>query len=169
MTTDGTYDVTVTSGTITKKYSVIVGSVDTTIKSNTFVTYKGGTYSATETTTTALNHNDTSNTIDATSTAVTLNGITYIGAKSNDTNNWLKFNTDATISFKVSGACTVIVYYYQGAASKASVALDGATITTSTTASSEQSTAYKYSVTEGGTVTITSTANGYIGAIEIVF
>lgn len=169
MTTDGTYDVTVTSGTITKKYSVTVGSVDTTIKSNTFVTYKGGTYSATATTTTALNHNDTSNTIDATSTAVTLNGITYTGAKSNNTNDWLKFNTGATISFKVSGACTVIVYYYQGAASKASVALDGATITTSTTASSEQSTAYKYSVTEGGTVTITSTANGYIGAIEIVF
>ena len=170
MTTDGTYDVTVTIGTITKKYSVIVGSVDTTIKSNTFVTYKGGTYSATATTTTALNHNDTSNTIDATSTAVTLNGITYTGAKSNNTNNWLQFNTGATISFKVSGACTVIVYYYQGAASKASVDLDGATITTSTTASTpSDSTAYKYSVTEGGTVTITSTANGYIGAIEIVF
>ncbi len=169
MTTDGVYDVTVTIGTISKTYSVTVGSVDTTIKSNTFVTYKGGSYSATATTTTSLNHNDKDGTMVSSTSECTYDNITYNGAVTNGGGNWLKFNTGATISFKVSGACTIKIYYYQGTVNS-TVNLDGTTIATSTTPSTaSDSTAYEYSVTAGGIVTITSTTNGYIGAIEIVF
>ena len=142
----------------------------TEIDSNTFVTYKGSTYSATGTDATTLNHNSGNSSVSSTD-AVTYDLVTYTGCKSNGTDNWLKFNEGATISFKVAAACTVKVYYYNGQPNS-TVTLDGTTVaTTTSTDGASYTTAFEYAITEAGTVTITSTSssNSYLGAIEIVF
>ncbi len=169
MTTDGEKIVTVKYGeTISTTYNVNVGTVDTSIKESTFITYKGGTYSASTGTKVSLNHNETSGT-NVTSTAeCTYDNITYSGAKSNSNNNWLTFNNGATITFTTTKACTLKIYYYEGQVNSTVKVGETEVITSTLSEGATYATAYLYKITEGGTITITSTAKGYIGAIEIV-
>ncbi len=141
----------------------------TVISTSTFITYKGSSYAATDTaTTTSLNHND--GTINKLTTAETkIDNITYTGCQSNGDDNWLTFNTGSTIKFNVSKACTLKIYYYQGTAN-ATVSFETINVTTTTSSDgATYATAYIYPIADAGDVVITSTGNGYIGAIEIIF
>ena len=141
---------------------------ETTISKSTFVNYKGGAYSAPAGYVSFNHNNETDGSIVATADEVTLDNITYIGASSNGTDNWLKFNTGATIKFKASSACTLNIYFYNGT-NNASVALDGNAVTTATETQTSPTVPYVYEITAGGEVVITATANGYLGAFEVVF
>jgi len=144
---------------------------ETRLTTNTFVNYKGGSYSATGTGATTYNHNNDASGSRIDSTAqVTIDNITYNGAKSNgnSNDNWLVFNTGNTISFKVAGACQLLIYSYQGA-NALTVTLDGTAVPTTTAAQTSQSVPYVYELSDEGVVVITATGNGYLGAFEIVY
>ncbi len=167
----GTKTVTVTYGTLTASFDVeVVDSVDNAISSTIAITYKGGSYSAAQATET-LNHNDATTSVNTTdSTSVTYNKVTYAGGvKTNGADNWLTIPNGGTISFEVSAACSVVIYFYNGS-NCVSVDLDGTTITTDSTYTDPAYTSpYTYQISEAGTVTITGNSSGYIGFIEIIF
>ena len=70
--------------------------------------------------------------------------------------SWFQFNNTTTITFDVAKPCTIQVKLYQ----------DSTAYTVNGVAADATNT---FTITEAGTVTITSTANGYIGYIYITF
>ncbi len=144
---------------------------ETKIKKNTFVNYKGASYTAINSDAVVLNHNndgDGFSRVEDTS-EVTYDNFTYKGAKTNTNDNWLAFNKDATITFVADKACKLYLKFHEGAVN-VKVTLDGVEVTTSTEASSSQDTPYVYQISAGGKVVITSTAdNTYLGCMEVEF
>lgn len=142
---------------------------DLSISKNTFVNYKGGTYHAQSTDAVALNHNnDSASKVDSTA-SITFDNFTYSGAQSNGNDNWLKFNTGATITFKAKSACKLVIYFYNGQ-NNATVTLAGTAVTTATSSEgATYATGYEYDITAGGEVVITAASNGYLGAFEVIF
>ncbi len=154
---------------------------DLTISKNTFVNYKGGSFSAQSTDAVKLNHNSDTTDANYSNTAkvedtnqVTYDNITYKGAVSNGNNGWLTFNTGATITFTAKTACTLYINFYKGN-NNVTVTLDGNTITTPTSSEGSGSEAtgnpirYEYAISAGGTVVITAASNGYLGCFEVEF
>ncbi len=141
---------------------------ETRIVKDTFVNYKGGAFS-TPAGFNAYNHNnpDGGSKIETTD-EVTLDNFTYTGAQSNGNDNWLKFNTGATIKFKVAGASSLNIYFYNGQ-NNVSVTLNGNEVTTATETQTTHAVPYVYALSGEGEVVITATANGYLGAFEVAF
>ncbi len=139
----------------------------TEIESNTFVTYKGGSYSATGTDATKLDHNSSSGSVIESTDEVTYDLFTYKGCKSNGASNWLNISAGGTITFKVADACTLKLYFYK-AQNVCTVAL-GDTALTVTTESTAEASPFEYTISAGGTITITASSAGYIGALELIF
>lgn len=133
------------------------------IKETTGFNFKGGSYSGIN-----VKNCNSAETILLDTNKTTYEMVTFEGCKSNGANNWLKFNTGATITFDVSKACKLNICFYNGQ-NNASVKLGDTEIQT-TTASTDASfsTKYQYEITEAGQITITATAAGYIGYFEIV-
>ncbi len=141
---------------------------ETRLVKNTFINYKGGSYS-TPAGFVAYNHNnpDGGSKVETTD-EVTFDNVTYAGAQSNGNDNWLKFNTGATIKFKVAGACSVNIYFYNGS-NNAEVKLNGNAVTTATETQTTHAVPYVYEISEAGEVVITAVSNGYLGAFEVAY
>ena len=85
--------------------------VDRIISENVGVTFKGSHY--TEAKTNIANIITPSEAIDATNSGVEINAFKLAGCASNGSvTNWLVFQNNATITFKVTKACTVLVGYF---------------------------------------------------------
>lgn len=141
---------------------------ETKIAKSTFFNYKGGAYSA-PAGEVVYNHNNTDGGSKLeTADEATFDNVTYNGAVSNGNDNWLKFNTGATIKFKTAGACSLKIYFYNGS-NNVSVTLNEDAVTTATETQTTHTVPYVYELTEAGEVVITATGNGYLGAFEIVY
>ena len=78
------------------------------------------------------------------------------GKLSDNGGSWFQFNDTTSISFDVAKPCTIQVKLYQ----------DSAAYTVNGVAADSTNT---FTITEAGKITITATANGYIGYIYITF
>lgn len=139
------------------------------ISTSTGITFKGTNY--TEANTGIANIITPSEVIDATGTSVYVNEFKFTNCKgnSNSTTNWLTFNSssNATIEFKVSGACKVLVGYYSAVQT---VKLDGVVVTGSTdTVANGAGDIVEYVITGAGTVTIEASSNNYLGFVGVLF
>ena len=171
--TIGEKTVTVTYGTLTTTFKVNVAeTIDNSISETMAITYKGTSYTKSKLVSAIdpLNHNSTDVVIStATGTTQTVDKIVYgNGTTANSANNWLTFAQNGTISFDVKSACTIYLYFMNGANS-ITVKLGDSEITTTTATTTEQTVGYAYAISGAGTVTITATNKTYLGAMEIVF
>lgn len=132
--------------------------------------FKGGTYSGDMVVANVIDCNNTTegSYMVSTTDPTRIENITITGAKSNGVTNWLAFNTGATITFKVSGPCTINICFYNGN-ENVEVKCGDTVVETTTAATSSQDTKYAFEITEAGSITITATANGYIGYFEVVY
>jgi hypothetical protein len=78
------------------------------------------------------------------------------GKLSDNGGSWFQFNETTSITFDVAKPCTIQVKLYQ----------DSTSYTVNGVAADSTNT---FTITEAGKITITSTANGYIGYIYITF
>ena len=142
----------------------------TNIAKNTFVNYKGGTYSAQGENAVAVNHNNEASGYKLDGTEVTYNNFTYKNVSSNGTDNWVHFDSGSTITFTAKSACTLYICFYNGS-NNATVTLNGTEVKTSTDSTgADHKTRYAYTISAGGTVTISGNSNGgYIGCLEVTF
>lgn len=169
VTAAGTLTVKATSVLDPSKYAereitVTETAVALVIEETTGFNFKEGSYSGTN-----VKNCNNSSTILLTEAETVYEKVTFTGVQSNGADNWLKFNTGATIKFNVTGACTLNICFYNGQ-NNASVTLNGNSIITSTDATgATYATKYEYPLTGEGEVIITSTANGYIGYFEVVY
>lgn len=105
--------------------------------------------------------------IDASSADVTFEEFTFSGCKSNNSvTNWLTFKNNATITFKVSGPCTLLIGYYS---KLQTVTLDDVVLNGDKDSVSSNGEIVSYEVTAAGTITITATEADYLGFIGVVF
>lgn len=148
-----------------KDVTVTAEAVILKIEETTGFNFKGGSYSGTN-----VKNCNSDATIKLTTAETVYEKVTFTGVQSNGADNWLKFNTGATIKFNVTGACTLNICFFNGQ-NNASVTLNDNPISTSTDATgATYATKYEYPLTGEGEVIITSTANGgYIGYFEVVY
>ena len=176
----GDYTVTVTynDGTTTKTSSftvTYVAAINNVISEDTMSSFKGGNYSS-------YGATIFEGTFNSTSEDVTINKITYSKIASNgQASNWITITNGASITLEVSGACALYVAYYDSTSlSRATVKLNGTTISnyrmfniSSKAEISElrsgQGDFARYKITEAGTITITFSGSGYLGAVGVLF
>ncbi len=106
--------------------------------------------------------------IDATGTTVHINEFKLTNCASNgNAANWLIFNTGASIEFKVSGACTLLVGYYSALQT---IKFNGEVVEgNKTSVSNGGGDIVEYEISGAGTVTIEATTNNYLGFVGVVF
>ena len=134
------------------------------ISETTGFNFKGGAYSGTN-----VKNCNSNDTILLDTNKTTYEKVTFEGCSSHGQNDWLNFNTGATISFNVSKACKLNICFYNGK-NNATVKLGDTEISTSTDSTdADYKTKYEYAITGEGLVTIAATSNGgYIGYFEVV-
>lgn len=137
-----------------------------TVSESKAISFKGGTYTQNVT---GVTTEATSTIVDATENyAIVFDTLRLEGCKSNNSaTNWLTITSSTVITFKVTGACKVVIYYYD-ANSVGTVAFNGETVTANNSFS-DQKTAVEYTITGAGTVTFNSSTNGYIGCIGVIY
>lgn len=138
------------------------------ISSSCGVSFKGTTYTVSNTEIANDNINYPQESIDASSSIVEINGFKLENCKSNDSaSNWLVFKNNATITFKVSGPCTLLVGYY---GKLQTVILNDTEVTgDKDSVTNGQGEIVKYVISEAGTVVITATNADYLGFVGVVF
>lgn len=94
-------------------------------------------------------------------------GLTLTGASSNG-GDWLKFNSGATASFEVAGACKITVNTYSTGFT-AKLGDETVTVSDVTTETGNGRHMYEIVLTKAGVVTLTSDASNYIGYIKVDF
>lgn len=160
---------TITRGDTTKECNPIIYAkveYETKITKDTFVNFKGGTYSKTSTAADAVSLNHNEGDILISTSEQTFDNITYKGCASNGANNWLTVAQDATIKFTTSKAATLEIYFYNGQ-NNVKVELDGTEVTTATETQTTHAVPYVYNLAAGGEVVITGVSGGYIGCFEV--
>ena len=136
------------------------------ISESTGITFKGTYY--TEAKTGIADIFTPGSAIDATNSTIQLNKMSLTNCKSNgNLDNWLTFNTGASIEFKVDKACTLLVGYYS---KLQTVKLDGEVVTgNKTSVANGTGEIVEYEISGAGTVTIEATTNNYLGFVGVVF
>lgn len=167
-TASGTYTATVTYDGKTKTYEVVVGTVDLSIKQDTAVVFKSGSYSG-----------DISNPINFGVTADSKGGFTVTGSTFTNT-SYLEFKGDDKVAFAVtvpSGKKAVLtIKYYQTVdsnhdnADALSVIKLGETTIAKNEAAAVANHLYTYDITASGDVTINATTvQNYLEYITVTF
>lgn len=176
----GVYTVTVTynDGTIEKTATfdvTYVATIDNTISEDIITSFKGNNYS---------NYNATvfASTFNSSSNPVTINKITYSGIASNGSaGNWITVANGSTITLEVNDACALYVAYFDSTTlSRATVKLGETTISKyrlfnrSSKAEIEElgnqnGDFARYVIPESGTITISFSGSGYLGAVGVLF
>ena len=163
MDTKGTYTVTVTAGTQTATYDVMVG-VDTSISTDTVLKFNS-VYAGDITNTVTWANNKVTGTQD---------GFTIAGSAYSNS-GYLEFKSDDTITFDIAipegySKAKIVISNYNDVASTVSVD-GGDAITPTKTSDASHAIEYTYEVTTSGTVTIAAIANqqNYLNFVSIVF
>lgn len=150
----GTYEVSLSYKGATYSYNVTyVATVNNTIEGDATWSFKDDTDKASEN---YFVYDDS-----AISPSLTFNKLTLTdngqGVVANN-GDWLKFNTGAQASFEIAKPGTLAISFYQDK-NNVKVRLDGEVVAVNADGT--------YSLTKAGVVTITATANGYLGKIAV--
>lgn len=176
----GKYTVTVSynDGTTTKTATFdvnYVATVDNTISADIITSFKGGNYSN-------YSAKQFTDTFDSTSTDVTIDKITYHKIKSNNSaSNWISYSNGSTITLEVGSACALYLGFFQDSMiSNATVTINGNTVSSyrkfNRSSKAEIETLgngngdfARYVISEAGTITVTFSGSGYLGAVGVLF
>ncbi len=138
------------------------------ISTSTGLSFKGTHYTEGKTGIANANIIYPSEAIEASSSTVYVNEFKLTNCASNgNATNWLTFSKGATIEFKVSGACTVLVGYYSALQT---IKFNGEVVEgNKTSVSNGGGDIVEYEISGAGTVTIEASTNNYLGFVGVLF